>query len=316
MIVFHQHGANTRAAALRVADEVYELQAVARSLGVDPAGLESADSLLADWDRHGDMVAQICAEFAGDRQDGPRPVARVGELSLKPPTSFGGAVYAVGANYHDHVSEMAIAIGTPAPSDPRPPGAMPWFFQMPARNCLVGHRSKVARPRGCRQLDWEAELAVVVGKGGRNIPAEVALEHIAGYTVANDLSARDLFVRQNLPPASPFRYDWLAHKSFPGSCPLGPGLVPARGIDPQRLRVRLWVNDELLQDSHTGQMIFSVAEQIASLSAQVSLYPGDVILTGTPAGVGMARGRFLGEGDHARVTIEGIGTIENEIVAE
>ena len=126
------------------------------------------------------------------------------------------------------------------------------------------------------------------------------------------MSARDLGFREPLPPQNPFRTDWLAHKSFDGSCPLGPWIVPASEIgDPQNLGLKLWVNDVLKQDSNTGKMIFTLAEQIAQLSSRITLHPGDVILTGTPAGVGAGRGEFLKPGDVVRLWIEKIGTLTN-----
>jgi 2-keto-4-pentenoate hydratase/2-oxohepta-3-ene-1,7-dioic acid hydratase in catechol pathway len=164
-------------------------------------------------------------------------------------------------------------------------------------------------------LDWEAELAAVIGRVAKNVPVESALEYVAGYTASNDLSARDFTVRPNVPESSPFRYDWISQKSFDRACPLGPWIVPAKQIpDPQRLGIKLWVNDVLKQDSHTSKMIFSLAEQIAHLSARLTLHPGDLILTGTPAGVGLARKEFLKSGDVVRVWIERIGTLSNTLV--
>ena len=141
-----------------------------------------------------------------------------------------------------------------------------------------------------------------------------ALACVAGYTIANDLSARDVMKRHKNPPASPFHYDWLSQKCFDGACPLGPWIVPAGDIpDPQKLALKLWINDELMQDSHTGRMIFDTAEQIATLSSRVTLHPGDLVLTGTPAGVGMGRGRFLKPGDGVRLWIEDIGELSHTL---
>ncbi len=143
---------------------------------------------------------------------------------------------------------------------------------------------------------------------------EKALDYVAGYTIANDLSARDLARRTQLPPTSPFHFDWSAHKGFEGSCPLGPWIVPGAAVpDPQRLAIRLWVNGVIKQDSNTSEMIYSVAEQIAHLSSLATLHPGDLVLTGTPAGVGTPRNEFLQPGDHVEVEIEGLGRLENWI---
>ena len=147
------------------------------------------------------------------------------------------------------------------------------------------------------------------------MPADKALRLVAGYTIANDLSARDRGRRGNVPEASPFRWDWTKHKTFDGSCPLGPWIVPASYIgDPQGLKLKLWVNGVLKQHSNTSEMIFTLAEQIEQLSAGMTLYPGDIILTGTPAGVCAGRCEFLKAGDVVKLWIEKIGEIENRMV--
>ena len=154
----------------------------------------------------------------------------------------------------------------------------------------------------------------MIGRVATSVPVTEALDYVAGYTVANDLSARDFTRRPNVPLSSPFLYDWVSHKSFDSSCPLGPWIVPSKTIrDPQNIAIKLWVNDILKQDSHTSQMIYSVAEQVAHLSTRITLHPGDLILTGTPAGVGLARREFLKPGDTVRVWIDGIGTLTNTL---
>jgi 2-keto-4-pentenoate hydratase/2-oxohepta-3-ene-1,7-dioic acid hydratase in catechol pathway len=236
------------------------------------------------------------------------------EVKLHAPLLYPGTIYCAGANYADHVAEMARAQNMPPPVDPRTLGLKPWFFIKPPRGCVVGPLAQVARPRGCQKLDWEAELVAVIGKAAREVSVENALDYVAGYTCANDLSARDLGRRAQLPPTNPFHWDWTAHKGFEGSCPLGPWITPAREVpDPQRLAIRLWVNGVIKQDSNTSQMIFSVADQISHLSSITTLYPGDIILTGTPAGVGTGRNEFLQPGDHVEVEIEGLGRLENWI---
>ena len=224
-----------------------------------------------------------------------------------------GTIYCAGANYADHVAEMARSRNEPPPPDPRSLGLKPWFFIKP-RNCVVGPGARVARPPGCAKLDWEAELVAVIGAPARKVTPEEALNYVAGYTIANDLSARDLSRRAQVPPGSPFHFDWTAQKGFEGSCPLGPRLVPAAEIpDPQSLAIRLWVNGALKQDSSTRQMIYSVAEQIAHLSTLITLQPDDIILTGTPAGVGTPRNEFLQPGDKVEVEIERLGRLETFI---
>jgi 2-keto-4-pentenoate hydratase/2-oxohepta-3-ene-1,7-dioic acid hydratase in catechol pathway len=152
----------------------------------------------------------------------------------------------------------------------------------------------------------------VIGRTARDVPVDKALGCVAGYTVANDLSARDFTKRPHVADGSPFKYDWLAQKNFDASCPIGPWIVPAKAIrDPQNLGITLSVNGVLKQDSNTSQMIFTLAEQIAHLSTRLTLHPGDIVLTGTPAGVGLARGEFLKPGDEVTVWIEKVGTLAN-----
>jgi len=245
---------------------------------------------------------------------GGTPVA---EVTLHAPLLYPGAIYCAGANYADHVAEMARAQNLPPPQDPRTLGLKPWFFMKPPRACVVGPRSRVARPRGSQKLDWEAELAAVIGRPARNVPVEKALGYVAGYTIADDLSARDLSRRSALPPGNPFHFDWTAHKGFEGSCPLGPWITPVAEVpDPQRLAIRLWVNGVLKQDSNTSQMIFSTAEQVSHLSSLATLHPGDLVLTGTPAGVGAGRNEFLQPDDRVEIEIEGLGRLEHWIDGE
>ncbi len=199
---------------------------------------------------------------------------------------------------------------TPEP-DPHSLGLKPWHF-IKTVHCLAPPDSTVKLPAYSKMVDWEAELTAVIGRPARNVSIENALGHVAGYTVANDLSARDFTKRPHVPDNSPFKYDWLSQKCFEGACPLGPWIVPADTIaDPQKVAIKLWVNDVIKQDSHTSKMIFTLAEQIAHLSTRVTLQPGDLILTGTPAGVGLARNEFLKAGDVVKVWVEGVGTLTN-----
>jgi len=210
-----------------------------------------------------------------------------------------------GANYVDHLREMGIP--------QLPPGLEPYFFLLPPTS-IAGPDDVVVIPTdpGAR-VDWEAELAVVIGTPGRGISEDDALDHVAGYTIMNDVSARGYHGRQN-PLAPPFAYDWLASKGADTFSPLGPGITPSWLVaDPQDLPVRLWRNGELEQDGNTRDMIFTVRRLIAAASAAMTLEPGDVIATGTPAGVGVAQGKALVDGDVLRVEIGGLGVLENAV---
>lgn len=220
-------------------------------------------------------------------------------------------IYFAGANYSDHVQEMKHKLNLSLDPDPRASGVKPWHGIKAAGPAVVGPGATVARPAGTAMLDWEIELAVVIGVATKDVSQADALARVAGYTVANDLSARDHVGRRNVADTSPFKWDWIGQKSFDGACPMGPAMTPRSAIaNVQDLDMKLWVNGQLKQDSNTSQMIFGVAEQIAYLSSRITLQPGDVILTGTPAGVGVAEGQFLREGDVVRQWIESIGEFE------
>ena len=226
--------------------------------------------------------------------------------ALLPPLRWPRKVICAGVNYRKHMREMGGEIPEA--------GWRPFFFLKAPTTSVIGPRDPIVISAAARaRYDWEAELAVVIGTGGKNIDPERALFHAAAYSVCNDITARGYHLR-DAAPADAFRYDWFAAKSIEGSLPLGPGLTPAFLIpDPQDLRLRLWVNGELQQDESTADMVCPVAELIAAASEIVTLEPGDVIATGTPAGVGAARGRYLRGGDVVRVTIDGLGTLENTV---
>lgn len=233
----------------------------------------------------------------------------IASVELLAPIPLPGAIYCAGANYADHAAEMAKAHGREPPKDPHLQGLRSWHFIKSSRT-VVGTGSTVQIPPKSKKMDWEAELAVVIGRKAKNVSEADALSYVAAYTIANDLSARDFGRREKMPDTSSFKNDWLSHKSFDGSCPLGPWLVPARDIaNPHDLAILLDVNGVEKQNSNSGQMIFNINEQIADLSDRVTLWPGDVILTGTPAGVGNGRGEYLAAGDVVRVRIAGLGEL-------
>jgi 2-keto-4-pentenoate hydratase/2-oxohepta-3-ene-1,7-dioic acid hydratase in catechol pathway len=224
-------------------------------------------------------------------------------------------IYFAGVNYKDHVAEMKARLDLPLESDPKSKGLQPWFSTKATGSSVVGPGAKVQRPLNTAMLDWEIELAIVIGIQCKNVKASDSLNYVAGFTIANDLSARDHVGRSGVPNDSPFKWDWISQKSFDGSCPMGPAITPTQFIpDPMNLNMSLWVNGELFQSSNTSQMIFSIQEQIEFLSSRITLMPGDVILTGTPAGVGIARNKFLKSGDVVRQSIENIGEFSFEII--
>lgn len=213
-------------------------------------------------------------------------------------------VMCLGLNYADHAQESMAAKGR----DWKLPEA-PVVFTKATTTVTGPYAEVVVDPRVTEQLDWEVELGVVIGRGGRHIPQDQALAHVFGYTVINDLSARDLQFRHK---------QFFLGKSMDGSCPMGPWITTADAVpDPQALPLTCSVNGVLKQQGHTGQMVFSVAETIATLSRVMTLQPGDVIATGTPAGVGFARTppEYLWPGDVVACEIEGLGALRNPMVA-
>lgn len=186
------------------------------------------------------------------------------------------------------------------------------FAFLKPHTAVQGAFEPVAVPRTVEKLDYEIELAVVIGKGGRSIPRRRAMDHVAGYTIVNDLSDR-----AGIPPGGSAggRIDWFLMKARDGFAPLGPAIrLAGPGVDPYRMRMRLWVNGQLRQDALAGEMTYRIDEQVAYLSGIVSLEPGDVIATGSPEGNAAKSGKWLGPGDEVRAAIEGIGEQRFRIV--
>jgi len=292
-------------AGIVVGDEVFDAAKLTRK----PAYATVA-GILDDWKR-AEGVLKKAAAGAGKSRIARSKLAKTKLLAPvpQPPT-----IFCAGANYADHAAAMARKQGMPEPADPHEQGLKPWHFIKAART-LADPGATIKATHYAKELDWEIELAAVIGRPAKDVPVEKALQYVAGYTVANDLSARDRGRRPGIDATSFFKMDWSKHKSFDGSCPLGPWIVPASDIaDPQKLKVKLWVNRALKQDSNTDKMLFTLAEQIAQLSINMTLHPGDLILTGTPAGTGGESGTFLKSGDVVKLWIEDIGEFSNKIV--
>lgn len=221
----------------------------------------------------------------------------VENVHLEAPVEEPGKIICVGLNYADHAEEGGNEI----------PDA-PMLFSK-ATSAIIGPQDPIVYPHDVSQLDYEAELAVVIGKGGRRIDEADATDHILGYTAFNDVSARDVQYAFS---------QFFRGKSFDTFGPLGPALVSPDAINLSDVSVQSFVNNDLRQDSSTAQMIFSVPEVIASVSQTMTLRPGDIIATGTPPGVGVHRDppELLDVGDTVAVDIEGIGSLKNPIIAE
>ena len=207
-----------------------------------------------------------------------------------------GKIVCVGLNYRDHAEESGMEL----PERPL------LFAKWPSS--VIGPGSPIVLPHQAKEVDWEAELGVVIGERAQRVPLAEALDHVAGYCCANEVSARDIQFADG---------QWTRGKSFDTFCPIGP-LVPAADVpDPQALGIRCLLNGEVVQSSSTAQMVFTVAEVIAFISDGITLEPGDLILTGTPPGVGLGRKPplYLKDGDEVTVEIDGIGSLSNPVQA-
>ncbi len=249
----------------------------------------------------GDLVqpfAGTLEAFLADPSAAPPdgPAVPLASLSLRAPVPDPRKIICVGLNYRDHAAET----GKPVPTEP--------VLFAKFANSVTGDGARVEVPELARELDWEAELAVVIGRGGRDIPLTEALDRVAGYTIVNDLSSRTLQRSGG---------QWTRGKAIDDFLPMGPWLTTADAVpDPQALRVRCLVNGEVMQDGTTAEMVFGVAELVHEISRTITLSPGDVICTGTPPGVGMGKQppRFLVDGDEVVVEIEGLGRLSTHIV--
>ena len=220
------------------------------------------------------------------------------DVRLKAPIMRPPKIICVGLNYRDHAIESNMKI----------PDVPTIFCKFPT--ALIGPGDNIVLPKNSNQPDYEAEFAVVIGKGGRHIPADRWREHVFGYTCLNDVSARDFQMATS---------QWIMGKTFDTFCPLGPWIVTADEIpDPHTLDIGITINGEALQSSNTQHLIFRVPDLIAHLSSVFTLEPGDIISTGTPSGVGFARKppRWLVPGDDVVVKVAGIGELRNPVVAE
>jgi 2-keto-4-pentenoate hydratase/2-oxohepta-3-ene-1,7-dioic acid hydratase in catechol pathway len=299
---------------LVVGDQVLDLRTVGSLGGFEP----SVGGLLERWDEAFPLLREAAEDGAGDR----RPLAELRTLAPVRP----GQMLQSGANYRTHVIDLAVAHepadGRPAEQVREETAAMmdrraaedrPYLF-IGLPSSITGPYDDVVLPAWCTQPDWELELAAVIGRPAYRVSPAQALEHVAGYTIANDLTAREAVFRRDMPEIGS---DWLRAKNAPTFTPLGPYLVPAAFVgDPGDLRVTLKLNGEVRQDESTKDMIFDVARLVSYASQTVRLRPGDLVLTGSPAGNGMHWGRLLRPGDVMEGSITGLGVQRNRCVAE
>lgn len=274
---------------LEVDGTLHDLSAAFGKIGLSPVAC--LDDLFADWSGSQKAIERAIGVVGAD-------TAVSGSLRAAP-LSRPGKIMCAGANYFRHLEEMGLTGATKE-------NQRLFFFMKAPRNAIVGEGETVHMPLDTACFDWEIELAAIIGTRARAVSVENALSHVAGFTVAIDFSARDL----NRAPDTFYKLDWVSGKAQETCCPMGPRFVPAAAVkDPQNLALRLSVNGQTKQADNTSDMIFTIAEQIAKASRIMTLHPGDIILTGTPAGVGAPRSDWLRVGDRVEATIEGIGTL-------
>ena len=261
-------------------------------------------------------AAKAAISFAEGRLELSRPLdlseGQKGETRLRPPVPAPRKLFCLATNYQEHMEER----GTYRMQ--KKDTVTPRIFMKPPSTTLRAHGEPILISPQAQWIDWEGELAIVIGKRGKYIPRDEAMGYVAGYSCLNDVSERALKIRDRVETdARDAYFDWLNGKWMDSFAPMGPVLVTADEIsDPHDLELSLWVNGKRMQHASTGGMIFDIPDMLEYLSCYITLEPGDVIATGTPSGVGRAQGIRLEPGDVVRLEIEGIGVLENPVEAE
>jgi 2-keto-4-pentenoate hydratase/2-oxohepta-3-ene-1,7-dioic acid hydratase in catechol pathway len=295
-----------------------------RARNLSLTGTDSLQGLLADWDRNLASIRQLLA-------DGYEPdaVAPLDHLRRHAPIAAPRQIICSGANYRKHVIDMLLAQGGGAVAegqsaeerrvwatkimDDRAATGIPYAF-IKAASAIAGPDDDLAIPDYANEPDWELELAVVIGREGFRLSRDNAMGHVAGYMIANDVTARDWVYRRD--DMKVLGTDWLASKSAPGFLPTGPYLVPRDEVaDWRELTITLTINGQIMQNESTADMIFDIPRQIEHISRYIPLVPGDVICTGSPAGNGVHHKRYLQDGDLMEGSITGLGTQHVRCVA-
>ena len=316
-------------------DQVYALSAVSEHLRKKSCSIEgSGGSMLDVLDHWSENLPRLQAAAAALANGQPDTLARSGTapdaVRFHAPIPQPRQIFCSGANYRRHVVQIIMAQATDSTRnlnaserqaygekimEERARNGTPFFF-VKAQSTVTGPLDPIVLPKNAEQPDWELELAVVMGRQAHRVSRQVALEYVAGYTIANDITNRDKLYRK---PGDmrEMGMDWVASKCSASYLPLGPYLVPATEVgDPQALQITLKLNGEVKQDDNTSDMIFGVARLIEDLSHKVTLQPGDVICTGSPSGNGVHYARFLRPGDVVESTITGLGSQRNPCMAE
>lgn len=285
--------------AIRADGTIVSVTALLAASGRTPLAMNaligSLDLLLPDLQEH--------------LEDADLPVVNTHEVRIGPPVPDPEKIIVVGGNYQSYVDELYAVTGGVAPETP--------ILVLKPSNTVIGYDDPLVRPLETEKLDYETELAIIIGRSGHRIPASKAMEHVAGYAIANDVTARDVMMGEV--EKSPLYMQLTRGKGFPTFLPLGPWLVSRDEVSsPNDLDIRCWINGELRQSASTSDMILDVPGVIETVSSTMHLSPGDVVLTGTPAGVGatMDPPLFLEPGDVIEMEIGGLGRLRTHVVAE
>jgi len=292
-------------------DAYFDLQTLLKSTSLkDALSSELHDppvslmQLLEQWPYWKEKLPQI-AEYTMSQHTKGQALGYIHaeEIHWRPPLLYPRKLICIGTNYKDHIAEMTGGTGKPP--------SRPYSFFKPSTTTLIGSGDTLTLPEHAKLIDWEAELAVVIGQKAYGVRGDEAMACIAGYSILNDVSARDW-----LSQPSPVGIDWVMSKAFDGFAPMGPFITPAAFVpDPQNLAVTLTLNGEIKQNSTTANMVFGVREIVEHLASIMTLEPGDVIATGTPAGVGFGRKppELLKPGDYMIAEVEGLGRLETYV---
>lgn len=316
-------------AGLVLGGEVYAVRGLVpleRSLGLHLHGADSVLGLLERWDENLPAL-QAIADALGAHALSKTAAAPLSALRVHTPM-VPRQIFQAGANYHKHVVDLIVdgAIARDPSASPaqiranatemmrkRAQSGRPFVF-MGLASSLTGPYDPVVVPYDVQQPDWELELAAVIGRPARRVSRAEALAHVAGYTIANDITARERVARPDVPQMG---MDWVASKGAPTFLPIGPLITPALFVgDPQELRITLKLNGQVMQNESTADMIFSVARLIEFISEHVQLLPGDLVLTGSPSGNGAHYNRYIQDGDMLEGEITGLGALANPCIAE
>ena len=288
-----------------VGKKIADLSRLTDELGRQPLTPGSMRELIQNWDRIGSKLHELATEAERNKEKLSSILVPPENIVFLPPVPDPSKnIIGMGLNYKEHIDEAIRAKAIPASSAEYP---HPIFFTK-APSTLIGHMAGIPKHACTKELDYEAELAVIIGRRGRDIPLENVYDHVFGYCCSNDISARDIQRRHK---------QVFKGKTLDGSCPLGPFIVPKEDYrDPMNVMVQCRVNGELRQSASTSSMVHDIPGIISILSQGFTLEPGDIILTGTPVGVGYAREKpaFLQVGDWVEVEVEGLGRLKNSVV--